>query len=505
MTWRRRHTLLLVATVVVAGAVVALALLRGGGRSGLPPDAATHTVGTLRIGVATRPDPPRTGENVLTIGLRDASDRPVRGADLQVVVSMPAMGAMPYMESRARIRETRLGLYRGEYGLSMGGDWDVSVRVAPREGPPVQAAFRLSTNMQGLAFVGGTAAGGPVMPESAGTVAVVDEAGAISLDAARRQALGVRVAPVTVRVLSSLVRAAGQVAYDEALQADVALRFGGSIRELRADYTGRAVRRGEVLFTVYSPELWAAQQEFLEAHRAARDTTSAEAARSTRELAQAARQRLRLWDIAEADIDALTRRGRPAEAMPVRSPVSGVITEKAVVRGSPFQAGQVLLRVARLDRVWVIASVHQMDLPLVRPGARAQVADPDRGAPARAGRVAFVYPALDSMTRTGRVRIAVANPGARLLPGMFVSVELSTPSAPRLAVPESAVLPTGERHVVFVDLRDGRLAPREVRLGQRAVGYYEVLEGLQAGELVVTSGNFLVAAESRLRSATQKW
>jgi membrane fusion protein, copper/silver efflux system len=504
MRWRRRGTLLALIAVLVTGMVVAVALRRPAGGRGLPPGTATHAVGTLRIGVANRPDPPRTGENVMTVALRDAGDRPVRGAAVQIAVSMPAMGAMPYMESRAKVREIAPGLYRGEYGLAMGGDWDVNVRATPPEGAPIQAAFRLSTNMQGLAFVGGSGATA-ALPETA-AVASVDETGAVSMDAARRQALGVRVAPVAMRSLSAVVRAAGQIVYDEALQADVALRFGGWIRELRADYTGRAVRRGEVLFTVYSPELWAAQQEFLDSERATQAGSSdPEAVAAAHDLAHAARQRLRLWDIAEVDIDALARRGRALEAVPVRSPVGGVITEKAVVRGSPFQAGQVLLRVARLDRVWVIASVHQMDLPLLRPGAPARLADVNRDAPGRLGRVSFVYPALDSMTRTARVRIEVANPGARLMPGMFVDVELSTPSAPRLAVPESAVLPTGERHVVFVDLRDGRLAPREVRLGRRAEGYYEVLEGLQPGELVVTSGNFLIAAESRLRSATQKW
>jgi Cu(I)/Ag(I) efflux system membrane fusion protein len=426
----------------------------------------------------------------------------VRGAAIQTVVSMPAMGAMPYMESRARLVETEPGVHRGTYGLSMAGDWDVSVRVA-RDGATTQAAFRLSTNMPGLAFVSGTPAGG-ARPES---VAVsLDESGAIAMDATRRQALGVRVAPVTVRALSTVVRAAGQVTYDESRQADVALRFGGWIRELNADFTGKRVRRGEVVFSVYSPELWAAQQEFIDALRSAQAGSPTPAAvEAARDLAAAARQRLRLWDLAEIDIDAIARRSQPVEAVPVRSPVSGVITEKTVVRGTPFQAGQVLLRVAPLDRVWVIASVHQADLSLLRPGASASVVDPNRAAPPRAGRVSFVFPALDSMTRTARVRIEVANPGAALLPGMFVNVELAAPAAPRLVVPEGAVLPTGQRHVVFVDLRDGRLAPREVRLGRRAEGHYEVLDGLVAGELVVTSGNFLVAAESRLRSATQKW
>jgi Cu(I)/Ag(I) efflux system membrane fusion protein len=182
-----------------------------------------------------------------------------------------------------------------------------------------------------------------------------------------------------------------------------------------------------------------------------------------------------------------------------------VVTEKNVVQGSPFQAGQVLFRIAPLDPVWIIASIPQQDAGFVRSGMTATIRDPYQSAAGRRGRVSFVYPSLDSMTRTAEVRIETRNPDGRLQPGTFVDVELVTASLQRLAVPESAVLPTGERHVVFVDLGDGRLAPREVQVGARAGGYYEVLAGLSAGEVVVTSGNFLVAAESKLRSAAQKW
>jgi len=273
-----------------------------------------------------------------------------------------------------------------------------------------------------------------------------------------------------------------------------------------ANVTGQPVRRGEPLLEVYSPELWAAQQEYIEAARAAQsDEGKSSLAGSSAEIARAARERLALWDISSTDIDQIARTGHPIEAVPIRSPVSGVVVEKSIVEGSPFQTGQVLFRIAALDPIWVIASVPQQDASFVRRGMAATIQDPYRGAPVRGGLVSFVYPSIDSITRTAEVRVEVRNRDGRLQPGTFVDVELATSSLKRLAVPESAVLPTGERYVVFVDLGDGRLAPREVRLGRRAGGYYEVLAGLAPGNIVVTSGNFLVAAESKLRSASQKW
>jgi Cu(I)/Ag(I) efflux system membrane fusion protein len=252
--------------------------------------------------------------------------------------------------------------------------------------------------------------------------------------------------------------------------------------------------------------LWAAQQELLAALQSeAGDRGSPALAAASHDLATAARERLELWDLAPRDISAIAASGRPLQSVPVRSPAAGVIVEKNVVAGSAFTAGQVLFRIAGLDPIWVIASVPQADLGRVRPGMTATVHDPGAAAPERGGTVTFVFPALDSLTRAGEVRIAVPNPGRQLQPGMFVSVEIASPAERHLAVPESAVLPTGERFVVFVDLGGGRFAPREVTLGRRTGGWYEVRGGLQPGEIVVTSGNFLVGAESELRSGTLKW
>jgi Cu(I)/Ag(I) efflux system membrane fusion protein len=463
-------------------------------------------VGAWRIGAANAPDPARVGDNAITLVARDASGKAMDGS-LEVVVSMPQMGAMPYMESRGKSRPKGPGVFLVSYRLPVGGEWDVAVRLRPDNGPPAEAHYRLSTSIRGLSFAGGTPAAGSWATSSPGPSVPADSgSGAVMIEAARRQSLGIRTDTVRVRVLSGTLRVPGRVAYDEAHQADVSLKFQGWVRQLSANVTGQPVHRGQVLFKVYSPELWSAQQEYIEAVRAAQaDQGNAALSGSSSDLARSARERLSLWDVSPADIDAIAREGRPIEAVPIRSPVSGVVTEKGVVEGSAFQAGQVLFRIARLDPIWVIASVSEQDAALVRQGMQAIIRDPYRDTVLRNGLVSFVYPSLDSVTRTTDVRVTTRNADGRLRPGSFVNVELVTPDLKRPTVPESAVLPTGERHIVFVDVGGGRLVPREVRLGARAGGYYEVLGGLRAGDVVVTSGNFLVAAESKLRTPSQKW
>ena len=474
-------------------AVAALLLVRPFGAPRLPADLAYQRIGELSVGLATAPDPPRAGENQMLVAVRDRDGQPLRGADLQARVVMEAMGAMPRMESRGEFREIAPGFYRARFGLAMAGDWTVELRVTPKSGPPLHADYRLSTLRAGATFTGEAATGGSPPAESLGV------AQAVTLDAARRQSLGIRTEGVARRPLTATVRAAGRVSWDETRLHDVTLKFSGYVRTLSGDFTGRTVNAGEPLLTVYSPELLSAQQEYLEALRAAPTDPSA------RELADAARRRLLLWDVPPAQIEGIAREGRARDEIPVLAPATGVITEKRVVAGSPFAAGDVLFRIAPIDPVWVMAAIYQVDLPLVTVGTPVTLSNPYLDGGSRKGRVAFVDPTLTADTRTAAVRIEVPNPAGDLKPGMFVDAVIEKPLGERLAVPESAVLPTGERRLVFVDLGDGRLAPRDVRLGVHAGEWYEVLGGLEAGERVVTSGNFLISSEARLRSAGEKW
>jgi Cu(I)/Ag(I) efflux system membrane fusion protein len=366
--------------------------------------------------------------------------------------------------------------------------------------PRAHAAYRLSTSVPGVDFAGATPA--PGQESGAAATDTSGPAGEIRIDAELRQSIGVRVAPVARRDLTARIRAQGQVSYDETRKVEVSPKYAGWVREIRADFAGRAVRRGEVLCTVYSPELLAAQQEYLAAARLA----EADSARPrVAGLVRAGRERLRLWDLTEAQIDQLERTGVALESVPLLSPATGVVLEKSVVKGSSFTAGQMLFRIASTDPVWVTASVYQFELPQIRTGMAARVRDPDHDTGFRSGVVSFVAPALAGDTRTGEARVTVPNGDGKLKPGMFVEVELTLPLKDRLCVPASAVIFSGERRVVFVDLGGGRLAPREVRLGRQSGDLYELLGGLKEGERVVTSGNFLVASESRLKAALDRW
>ncbi|HZA51217.1 MAG TPA: efflux RND transporter periplasmic adaptor subunit, partial [Myxococcaceae bacterium] len=322
--------------------------------------------------------------------------------------------------------------------------------------------------------------------------------GIVTVDEVRRQRIGVKIDAVRKAPLTIGVRAVGIVKYDERKLADVSLKAKGWIRGLKVDATGQPVKKGDVLFHLYSPELLAAQQEYLLALR----TRNGDAADP---LVRAARQRLRLWDIPDAQIDALTRRGEATETLAIRAPASGFVIEKAVVEGAAVEPGMRLYRIAALDRVWIEAQIYESDLPHVKVGQQVDITLPFVPEKKFQGRISYVYPYLQSGTRTGQVRIELPNPGGELKPEMYADVSFEVNRGERLQVPASAVIYTGPRRLVFVDLGEGRLRPREVKLGQRSADAFEVLDGLQERERVVTSGNFLIAAESRLRSAAEYW
>ena len=330
----------------------------------------------------------------------------------------------------------------------------------------------------------------------------------MSLDTRRQQLIGVRTVRVERAALAPEIRAAGTVTYDETRQVEVNTRIDGWIRDLYADYTGRAVRRGEPLFTLYSPDLIAEQNDYLLALRGRSRLPSADAgglSEYSDRLAAAARERLTRLEMTDAEIDEVARSGHAAETATFRSPANGVIVEKTALRGMRVMAGQMLYRLADLSTVWVEAEIYETDLPMMRTGMRASVSL--QGYPDRtfAGRIAYIYPQVTQETRTVRVRIVLANPDGRLKPNMLATVTLQTPQSHALVVPADALVDTGTQQLVFLAEGDGRFAPREVRVGRRSPGRVEVLSGVQEGDEVAASATFFLDSESQLRGALQNY
>jgi Cu(I)/Ag(I) efflux system membrane fusion protein len=332
------------------------------------------------------------------------------------------------------------------------------------------------------------------------------EQGVVMIDEARRQLIGVRTGRVVEGAMQRTFRAVGHVTYDESSLTDVNLKVGGWITKLFVSRTGQHVNAGQPLFLFYSPDLFSAEQDFLLANQGNTAAASAgDASNRLTLLGKAARQRLHLLGLSDAQIDALAKRGTPSESITIPSPASGFVIEKDVVEGASVEAGMRLFRIAALNKVWVEAEVYEADLAHVRAGQSATVTLDYLPGHSYDAKVAYIYPYLDPTARTGRVRVELANKELDLRPGMYASVALASDTAVRLQVPAAAIVYTGPRRLVFLDLGDGRFRPQEVHVGTEANGMYEVLDGLEAGDIVATSGVFLIAAEARISTASKYW
>lgn len=447
--------------------------------------------GEFEIAIETQPPVPVAGSNKLIIELRDQQGNAVTGAVIDANAEMPAMGAMPAMRAPAGMEEVAPGRYEGEVDLSMRGEWPLSVMIAASDGEERRLQFDYATDREGINITSG---GAPV----GGQVSTVQAENAILVDNRRRQLIGVETEAASFRSLNRTIRAVGEVSYDERLLSEITLKFDGFIGDLHANYVGAPIQQGQALFTVYSPELLAAQQEYLE-------TLKRRSHRNNDPLIRAAKQRLSLWGMANGDIRSLERRKVPQEYVAIRAPQTGTLIERHVTAGGSALMGSTLLRIADLSKVWIEAEVFEQDLEFLQEGMMATVTlpyVPDRSYEAR---IEYIFPFLDSQSRTGRIRLTLDNSDGSLKPEMYAEVSLHTRLGERLSVPEEAVIVAGDSRVVFVDLGDGRLNPTRIKTGRRAEGYVEVLEGLKPNDQVVTSGNFLVAAETQLRTGIKQW
>lgn len=325
--------------------------------------------------------------------------------------------------------------------------------------------------------------------------------GSVSLSAEDAQRFGVTFGTVEMRQLSNEVRTVGTVLVNETRLAKVTPKFSGYVEQLYVNFVGQPVRRGQALAAVFSPELVAAQQELLLASRLSRSIAGSSVPGvpgSSVDLVAAAKQRLRLWDVSEAQINAVLATGRPLRTVRLYAPASGIVLDKKVVQGQAIQAGDELYTIADLSDVWVDAQLREADAGAVSAGTSAMLEFTSYPGRIFSGRVTYVHPVLTEETRTVRARITVPNPGGLLKPGMYATVRLNTAGQLALTVPRSAAVQTGERALVFVDMGGGRLMPHTVQLGRAVSDYIEVLSGVQPGQRVVTSAQFLIDSESNL-------
>ncbi len=314
----------------------------------------------------------------------------------------------------------------------------------------------------------------------------------VKLTSDRQQLIGVQTGMTEMRTLGPSVRTIGRVAIDETRLYKISTKFDGYIDRLYVNVTGQEIRKGQPLFSVYSPDLLATQQDYLLAMRAATQAPS---------LLSAARQRLLLWDVTPSEIRELERTHVARKSITIYSPASGYVMNKIAVAGARVTAGDPLFEIANLNRVWVEADVYESELPFITLGATATASLSYVPGRTWTGRVTFIAPIVDPLTRTVKVRSEFDNADGALKPDMFGDVVIQQPARQVVVVPDSAVLQTGTRSVVFLVKSDGTFEPREVSVGTKSDQFYEVRSGLKAGVKVVTQANFLIDSESRLKAA----
>jgi Cu(I)/Ag(I) efflux system membrane fusion protein len=329
-------------------------------------------------------------------------------------------------------------------------------------------------------------------------------AGTVQISPERQQLIGVKIGTVEMKPLEKVIRTVGRVDYDEKRLVTVSPKIGGWIEDLYVDFTGKYVRQGEPLLTIYSPELVSTQEEYLIALRAKKDLAKSsfpEIAGSGNSLAESAKRRLKLWDISDEQIKVLEESGQSKKTLTLFSPFSGFVLEKSAYKGMNVMPGVTLFKLADLSVVWLYADIYEYELPFIRLGQQASIQLSYTPGETFTGKAIYIYPSLNPETRTAKVRFEIPNSHERLKPEMYANVEIKVHLGQKLAVPEGAIIDTGLRQLAIVDKGSGYFEPREVKVGAKVDNYYEVIKGLKSGERVVTSANFLIDSESKLKEA----
>ena len=328
--------------------------------------------------------------------------------------------------------------------------------------------------------------------------------GTVQISPERQQLIGVKFGTVEIRPLERVIRTVGRIDYDEKRIVTVSLKVGGWIEDLYVDFTGKYVKKGEPLLTIYSPDLVSTQEEYLVALKAKKSLTKSsfpEVAESGESFAESAKRRLKLWDITDEEIRDLEESGKAKRTLTLYAPFSGFVLEKSAFKGMNVMPGTSLYKLADLSVIWLYADIYEYELPFIQLGQEASIQLSYVPGETFKGKAIYIYPSLNPETRTAKVRFEFLNPHEALKPEMYANVQIKVRLGRKLAVPEGAIIDTGVRQVAIVDKGNGYFEPREVKVGSKVEGYYEVIKGLKAGERVVTSATFLVDSESNLKEA----
>ena len=345
-----------------------------------------------------------------------------------------------------------------------------------------------------------------LVPMTAETAAPIENMppGSVKISSVKQQLIGVRTDIVKREPLDRTIRAVAQVQVDETKIAKIHVKFAGWVEQVNVDFIGKLVRKGEPLFSLYSPELVATQQEYLIARRATVDLGTSpfpEVAKGSESLFLAARERLRLWDINDEQINELNDTGEVSRTMTMYSPIDGFVMKREVYPKTYVTPETELYEIADFSTVWVNAEIYEYEVPSVKVGQNAIMRLSYFPGKVHSGKVVYINPTVDPMTRTVKIRAEFPNPDFQLKPDMFAEVELKISYGTQIIVPQEAVLDSGSEQIVFIAHDDGYFEPRKVQIGARLDDRVIVSSGLKEGEKIVTSGNFLIDSESRLKSA----
>lgn len=344
-----------------------------------------------------------------------------------------------------------------------------------------------------------------LVPKYAEEQAATMAPGSVLISAEKQQLIGVRTAEVKRETLVRDVQTNGQVTADETRIAHVHVKISGFIEKVFVDYIGQLVKKGQPLFTIYSPDLVSTQEEYLIAKRGEKTLGSspfAEVAQGSQSLLRSTRERLKLWDISDEQIKKLDESGEVSRTLTFYSPISGFVTDRKAFPQTSVTPETELYTVSDYSTIWVNAEIFEYEVPFVKVGQNTAMQLSYYPGKTWNGRVSFIYPTVDPITRTVKVRMEFPNPEFQLKPQMFADVKLKINYGNQIVVPQEAVLDSGKEQTVFVAHEGGYFEPRQITTGAKLEGKVVVLSGLKAGETVVTSGNFLIDSESRLKSAT---